>query len=369
MNEAVLKTLVLVLLILLGIALKAKFKMKDQINGIKEIVLSVALPSTIFIALMKIHLDASLLFLPILALAFNFIIFLTAPYIGEIFGIKRNSSSGRTIKMLLPSLAPGLSCFPFIIEFLGEESLAMAAMADVGNKFFGLIFLYFIAMNMYMSLSKTESANTAQKVKSLLLSLVKEPINIILFTALMLLILGWNYSTLPAVITGFFDRTSAIMTPLVLIFIGLAVKLKQKNKSKVFCLLLFRAGLSLTLSALAILVLGLTDPTQMLLITVFPLSSISFWPFAHMSVFQKKEEELSEEPAEKTFDIELAIMMLAISLPMSTVLILAILTAGDKFASSPSLLLIGFVLMVVAALPFAIARISRYSGQLVKSNE
>ena len=51
--------------------------------------------------------------------------------------------------MLLPSLAPGLSCFPFIIVYLGDEYLALAALADVGNKIFVLILLYMLAMHWY----------------------------------------------------------------------------------------------------------------------------------------------------------------------------------------------------------------------------
>ena len=107
-----------------------------MVGGIKELVLTVALPSTIFIALMKIPLDSTLVLVPFLTILFNFSLFFLIPPVLGFFTIDKNSSIGRTIKMLLPSLAPGLSCFPFISEFLGAKSLAIAAMADVGNKFF-----------------------------------------------------------------------------------------------------------------------------------------------------------------------------------------------------------------------------------------
>ena len=93
-------------------------------------------------------------------------------------------------QMLLPSLAPGLSCFPFIAEFLGEKSVAMAALGDVGNKFFVLIFLYVIAMNMFLKNTKSEETKMGEKIKSLLMNIVQEPINIIIISAAVLLSLG-----------------------------------------------------------------------------------------------------------------------------------------------------------------------------------
>ncbi|MGR3811853.1 hypothetical protein [Jiulongibacter sp. NS-SX5] len=355
MNEAILKTLILVLLIGLGLILKGKFVSKDKTNGIKELVLSVALPSTIFIALMKINLDISLLFVPFVALAFNFLLYFITPVALKMLGISKDSANGKTLIMLIPSLAPGLSCFPFIAEFLGEESLALAAMADVGNKFFVLIFLYIIAMNMFIKTSGEKSTNTGDKIKSLLISLVKEPINIILFAALMLLAFGWNYDTLPQVVRGLFDRTSALMTPMVLIFIGLAVKFKEGNKRVVLSILVFRAGVSLLFSAALIKLAGFTDPNHILLAAVLPLSSVSFWPFAHISLFNSKEEE-SGKP-ERTFNVELAVMVLAISLPLSTTIILAILSAGTVFVDVTKIVWLGILLSVVGIAPLLASRI------------
>jgi malate permease and related proteins len=367
MNEAILKTLVLVLLIGLGLALKAKFKLKEQTNGIKEIVLSVALPSTIFIALMKIHLEISMLIVPLITLAFGFFMYWISPFAVAAFGVNKNSPAGRTMALLLPSLAPGLSSFPFILEFLGDESLALAAMADIGNKFFVLIFLYVIAMNMFLKNTNAVKTNAKDKIKSLLISLIKEPINIILFVAIGLLCFGWNYETLPALVTGVFDKTSALMTPLVLIFIGLAVKLKQKNKGVVFSILLFRAGISLIFSALLISIMGIADSNLILLATAIPLSSVSFWPFAHISLFNSKEEEMDMPKDRKTFDVELAVMVLAISLPLSTILILGILSAGTYFAEAWKILLLGVGSMALGVIPYAISKLGVFSSVIARN--
>lgn len=356
MNEALQKTITLILLIVLGLALKKKFSAKDRINGIKEIVLSVALPATIFIALMKIELDSSLLFVPIAALVFNFFMYFITPLAMPFFGINKESATAKTLRMLMPSLAPGLSCFPLIIEFLGEDSLAIAAMADVGNKFFVLIFLYLVALNMYLANTQAEQTNVLDKVKSLLLNMLQEPINIIMFIALGLISLNIHFKDLPVIIQDVFNKTALLMTPLVLIFIGLAVQLKEGQKRVVLSALTFRAGITMVFSGLLIALFGIHEPGLVMLAIVVPQSSASFWPFAHIATFESLEEQKNIPKERKTFRMELAILVLAISLPFSTLLILGILSAGTFFAHLPILFGTGIALMSISMLPIALKK-------------
>jgi hypothetical protein len=356
MDSALAKTLTLLLLIAIGFLLKKKFKGNEQVNGIKNIILNVALPATIFVALMGVKINASLLFMPLLALVFNFLLYLLTPLMLRLFSIERQSSKGRTLMMLVPSLAPGLSCFPFILEYIGEEQLANAALADVGNKFFVLIFLYVMAMNWYYANNAHDNSNSKSKLKSLLVSLIKEPINLIIILAIGLLSLGLNLTTLPTFLSETFVRLSAIMTPLVLIFIGLAVKLSKKGLGTVISILCCRAGISILISAVMILALGLSVPGAIMLAIVFPLSACSFWPFAHMSAFNLKEDSDGVKESKRTFDTEFAILILACSLPFSTLLILGILSAGSLFTGTPILVTLGISLLGIGALPNLIRR-------------
>ena len=357
MSDALQKTITLLLLIGLGLILKGKFKNKDQTNGIKEIILSVALPSTIFISLMKIDMDSSMIIIPLVTLVFNFLMFFSAPLAFALFGIEKNSPTGRTLMMLIPSLAPGLSCFPFIAEFLGEKSLAIAALADVGNKFFVLISLYILAMNMFLKNSDDKETKMGGKLKSLFVSMFQEPINILIFLAIILLSVGINYSSLPFVVTEIFDKTSAMMTPLVLLFIGLAVQLKEGKKRIVASILFFRAGITMIISAGMIYVLHITDLSLILLAIVIPLSAASFWPLAHISAFNLREDAKGLPKEKRTFDLELAVLLLAFSLPFSTILILAILSSGSFFAHTSTLLTSGMIFIVLGALPNALSKV------------
>lgn len=291
---------------------------------------------------------------PLLALAFNFVVFALVDKMPAILpGIASGSSQHRTIKMLLPSLAPGLSCFPFLLEYLGEDSLAMAALADVGNKVFVLVILYLIAMRWYYQRNEIDSQNTSDKVKGLLVSLVQEPINMVLLIALGMLAFGLNFNSLPEFLQMSTDRLSLMMTPLVLLFIGISVKLNWQQVKTIFSLLFVRASIAFLISAILLLVLPVQSTAMALLIVIFPQSACSFWPYAHISVVSALEE-VNTHASTPTFDIEFAMNVLACSLPFSTVLILGICTAGDFFAAPMNVLGMTLIFGTVAVTPIVV---------------
>ena len=95
----------------------------------------------------------------------------------------------------------------------------------------------------------------------------------------------------------------------------------------------------------------------MLLAVVFPQSAVSFWPFAHMSAIRKFEHENEAQKHNPTFDLELGINVLAVSMPFSTLLILGVFTSGSYFTSPVHVLSIGGLLVGAALLPKAIQAI------------
>lgn len=356
MNLAIEKTLSLVLLIAIGVLLKKKVKNREQLGGIKMLILSVALPATIFVALLKIEIEPALLFLPLLALGFNVLMFFASRFFLPYFGVAGDSAASRTLIMLMPSLAPGLSCFPFLLEYLGEESLALAALADVGNKIFVLIILYLVAMSWFLRgrpAIRNETEKRENQMKGLLLSLVREPVNLVIVSALILLGFGLNLDALPAFLQDSVLRMSALMTPMVLLFIGMAVRFKRQEFVMIGKLLCWRSGFAFLLSAVLVALLPGASAPLLLLAVVFPQSACSFWPFAHMSAVAHLEE--AEIRAEKrpaaTFNLDLALNVLALSLPFSTVLILAIFSTGSFFVNPLHLLGFGLGFLMLAAGP------------------
>ncbi len=365
MDSALEKSISFLIFIAIGILLKKKISTAEQTNGIKSIILTITLPATIFIALLKINITSNLLLLPVLVLIFNGLLFLATPFLLKIIGIPPDSPSGKSAQLLLPSLAPGLTCFPFILEFLGDDSLAKAAMGDLGNKFFVLFLLYLVALKWhYKNSLNFEKKSVKLKVKSLLKTLLYEPVNVFIFVALVFVSFGITLEKMPTILASTLTRLSAIMTPLVLIFIGLAAKIQKKQFFQIASLLLLRASFTLLVVAGIVVVLKVSNTNDILVMLVFGLSSCSFWPFAHISAINLKEK--NQNAATKTFNTNFSLGIIAVSLPISVGLILGIFTAGTTFTELPAILGLSGVLFLIGIGYPIITRIK--SNAIVTSN-
>lgn len=339
------KTSVFLAFIFIGILLRFKMKSDQELLGIKKIILDLALPSTIFIALLKIQFESSLLLLPILALGFNLILYLLVPHITKILKIKETKYRN-TALLIVPSLAPGLSCFPFVAEFLGPKFLAQAAMADLGNKVFVLVILYFVAMKLFHGNNKTMRMQKKRNRLDFVKALILEPVNLFILTALFLILMNIDFNALPFLFQEILTKLSYIMTPLILIFIGLSLKIKQRQFFQIISLLAFRASISFFIVALFMGVTGHTSPNQVILFLVFSLSACSFWPYAHISLVEEQEKKNYN----KTFDSQFAIGLLALSFPFSTTLILGILNTPETFQTTPTFIISGLLLFSIGCL-------------------
>ena len=179
--------------------------------------------------------------------------------------------------------------------------------------------------------------------------MLKEPINLVLLASLLLLSLGFSSGSLPDFLKSPILMLKDMMTPLILLFIGVSVVLKWTSIQRILSILMFRAGISLVISGLIVTFFPITSSTKILFLLVFPLSSASFWPFAHMAGISRLENQT--QSGKKTFDLELAINILAVSLPLSTILILSILTGGEYFLSPMPILTLGGILCALPFLP------------------
>lgn len=356
MDIGIQKTIVFLFFIFIGVLLKVKFKSKEEITGIKKVILNLALPATIFIALLGVKVELHLLILPLLALGLNLLLFFAMPLILPLMGIGKGTPEYRTAKLLVPSLAPGLSSFPFILEFLGDEYLAKAAMSDLGNKVFVLFFLYLVAMNWHYSLQSNEKRNGGTKLKPLIKAMISEPVNVFIGAALILLAFGLHMDSLPFFMSETLEKLSLIMTPLVLLFIGLAVKIKRKQFFQIFSLLCTRAGLVLLISGIFVTLTGIEARNEILLTIAFGLSACSFWPYAHIAAVDSME--MDKKSKKKTFSSDFGVAILALSFPLSTMLILATLNSGSFFVNPFNIFMIAVVLLAVG---FSIPLISGVS--------
>lgn len=320
------KSFSFLILIGVGILFRSKINNKEQLNTIKTLILTLALPAVILSALLKINLTASLIYPPLIVLVFNLLMFLAVRFILPIFvGKNINQANMKTLMLMLPSLAPYLSCFPFLAEFSDQSTLGMAAIADTGNKIFILIFLYFLAM--YWSYGRQLSLKKGNNHKKLLQVLL-QPINLTIIIALVASLLGVKLDSIPVYFQDSLGHLRNLLTPTILIFIGLAVKVKGKELKLILGLLMWRAAVAFFLSALAISLFHFNSMATVLLVVAFPQSSCSFLPYAHMSMFSDLQDN-----SKKIFNQSLALSLLALSLPFSSFTIITIYSSGDFFTS------------------------------------
>ena len=269
--------------------------------------------------------------------------------------------------MLIPSLAPGLSCFPFILEYLGDGYLAKAAMADLGNKVFVLMILYLVAMNWHYKLQSQVVRSQASKLKSLFIAMISEPVNLFIAAALILLGFSLNIDSLPFVISDTLLRLSTLMTPLVLLFIGLAVKIRRKQFTQILSILLLRAGVVVLACTAFVYIFNVSVQNDILLMLAFGLSACSFWPFAHISAVGSQEEDLAD--GQKTFDGTFSINILALSFPLSTALILGVLSSGNTFYGILPLLILSGVLLFLGFIPVIFLKAQEFRLESARENK
>lgn len=355
MDVSIQKTISFLLFIALGIGFQWKFKNKAELNGLKKIILNLALPATIFLALLHVELSSKLLLLPVMALALNGLLFFILPLAFPLVGITKGTPKYATAKLLMASLAPGLSCFPFVAEFLGDAQLAKVAMADLGNKVFVLFIAYIVVMRWFYQNHKTEvtTQSKSEKIKSLAITMISEPVNLLIVIALLCVASSIHINDFPSFLQVVITRIAQIMTPLVLLYIGLSVAFKRKQLAQILGLLLFRSGFVLLLTAIVSYFTNVSE--NILLIASFGLSACSFWPFAHIATIDAKETSMKT----KTFDADFGINILALSFPISTVLILGILSSGKTFIHGSNLMYLGITLIVFGLIPSLVYQLKK----------
>jgi len=352
-SSAGMKTISLLLLIVIGFLFRKKISSKESKDGIRTMILSLALPATIFIALLKIDFVPGLVVVPLMALGFNLVVFtlLSKLPVQSLFNLPTNQY--RTLILLIPSLAPGLSSFPFILEYSGESLLAVAALADLGNKVFVLVIAYLVAMKWFFAERTHLEGGGGVRLKALWVSLVNEPVNLVILTAIVMLSLGLGYDAFPMFIRDSIDKVSLMMTPLVLLFIGISIRFSWQQFKAIFSFVFFRSAIAFLMSGLVLVLFPVSDLATALLIVVFPQSACSFWPYAHMSVVSEMESKDKSHHG-KTFDLDFAMNVLACSMPFSVLMILLIYSSGSFFAAPSHLFESTGALLLMASLPVLI---------------
>lgn len=348
-NLVIQKAVALLFLIVVGYLLKRKFQDPSSISTIRNFILNVALPATIFLSTIEINTQLDLLLLPSFALAVNIYLMLVGFLLAYLLLKKSESAKRRALILLFPSLAPGLTVYPFIEQFLGKQGLAWAALADTGNKLFVLIGLYALAIYWYRKASDQIDSQVKIPWKSIALFLLGEPVNIAIIVGLALAISHLSSNSLPLALSDAIQKLAACATPLILFYVGISLNLKSFQFGTLLMILLARAGAGFLFSAAAIAVLHPPTLEATILFIALPQASCSLWPLLHANRINQQDSSLSsnnqfrEKP--NFFDTNFATSLLALSFPFSIFVLLIVFSSGTAFTSPVQLGSAGVILL------------------------
>lgn len=348
MTDSVLqKAIALILLIIAGYLLKPKFKDPASVGAVRNFILNAALPATIFLSTIEIDTKLDLVVLPSFALAINLAFMVMGCVVAWLLMRDAEKAKTRAMILLFPSLAPGLTVYPFIEQFLGRQGLAWAALADMGNKLFVLIGLYALAIYWYQqSAAKNPQASVKFQWKSIAIFLLTEPVNIAIILGF--LIAFWNASGfLPLAVTDAIQKLALCATPLILFYVGISFNPKAFQFGTLLMVLLARTGVGFLISAATIALLKPTSVEALTLFVALPQASCSLWPLLHATKINTQRSLAGAGTASDTppifFDTDFATSLLAMSFPFSILILLIIFSSGQFFQSSTHLGLMGAI--------------------------
>jgi hypothetical protein len=207
--------IIIVLLILTGY-LSKYFKILKENDRVvlNNIVVYIAMPSTIFLTIMKNVSPADLpqfLKLPILI----FITFVLCGIVGYIIGrfLKLNKKSLGGLILVCALGNTGFLGYPIIYGFYGTEGLTRAIFCDMGSVFASLLF------GTYIGIKFGES----HKDKSVIRELLKFPPLMTSILSIILVFFGYNINNFPEFFIKTLNYLSNATIPLIMLSLGLSL--------------------------------------------------------------------------------------------------------------------------------------------------
>jgi len=294
LSESAEKALSMFFVLVVGFFFRNKFQDPATRAGLRTLILTIALPASIFTSILNIRRGFDFLTPPFFAITINLSYLGIIWLLTNFWFVEGTTPQKRSLMMIFPSLAPGLTAFPFIEDFIGPDGLAWAAMSDVGNKVFVLFGLYALAVNwgqreMSTWSEEVKDPKIGKRIRTLIMALLSEPINISILLGFTLMSLGFNQSDFPSFIDNGLSIIGGLTTGLILLFVGISFRFKTDEIVAVLSVLLARSGLGFLLSAATIHFLPAAQQNPLLFV-IMPQCGCSLWPFLHMI---KVEDDLA----------------------------------------------------------------------------
>ncbi|WP_304943218.1 AEC family transporter [Vallitalea guaymasensis] len=239
--ELISKVMPILILFLIGFLIrKTNFLSKESIDGIKKIVIDMALPAVLFIAFVNIELKKEYV-----GLIFSIILLCSIMLCIGFLLTKIPKISNPVLPFVLCGFTFGLLGIPLYITVFGETNLPSMAIMGVGHEFF----LWII----YMSAVKLVFSNEKLSLKTLK-GFLTSPLIIALVLGITINVLGLsNLLHEQPVLNGLYvtlEYFSQIATPLILIVIGYGLSFDKEFTKYTIIYVIMRYAIMLTVGYL-----------------------------------------------------------------------------------------------------------------------
>jgi len=305
--------LMLILLLIIGRVLQLKKNSVEHAVGFQTVIMSCFLPALSYVSLCNMgveHLSHALVY-ALTTVCYCFFLMGGVAVLQLLTGFCETDSELRTLIMVFPGMAVGLSCMPYVQAAVsdlppGNMGPAQVSLADVGSDFFGLFLLYIIGALLVNNVrnnnrkalgdcfdipkrGRSMGGSALSLVQRMVFGYITEPANLAVLFALILLSLGPYRTDQQLVVGPAMTLLAACCSPAILLLIGVKLKTPSGPEFSLLAICVYRSGLALIFVATLHFAWDL-KPNEVLFWVFVCNSTMSFWPFAHMVTFTDKEK-------------------------------------------------------------------------------
>ncbi len=224
---------------------------QDDANILIKLAFYVSLPALILKTIPAIEISVDYLYLPLVAVLTILVMFVTSSLVLSFLNFEEKTRGVFIIGTMILNLGFNV---PFVLAAYGLEGFARASFLDIGNIFLTLSLTYYIAQKHGSELESPSFFNR---------KLISSPPLIALILGITINLLQFTFDPL---IIDIFDLLGALLTPLLMISIGVYFNPRFQNLLPAVSVVGIRMGLGLILGILAVIVLNLDDLSNKIII-------------------------------------------------------------------------------------------------------
>jgi hypothetical protein len=236
--EIINRVLPILLLLLLGHWTRRTGFLNDElVDGLRKIVVNIALPAVLFVSFLTVELKSAFLALAVFIFSLCVALYILGRFLGP-----RVQPDHPYFKFPMTGFEYGMLGVSLFGSAYGLANIGIFAVVDLGHE----LFIWFVFLPLLL-----RERDGIQKISDLLRSFLSSPVIIAILLSLLFNVLGWQESLYTLPVTGGIMATLGFLAnltiPLILIIVGYGIKLDRKGLGDASRLVLIRLAILLPL--------------------------------------------------------------------------------------------------------------------------